>query len=108
MSQFWQNTQRRLHQVKKIVPEALLLAVMRAETRYHGPLARAAHRAVHRLPAVDAAVAGAEVAVTQMPVGRLDARRQIACAKQLQVGRVETVALQRGIHGLSISPATAT
>lgn len=35
--------------------EALLLAVMRAETRYHGPLARAAHRALHRLAAADAA-----------------------------------------------------
>jgi len=91
MSQFWQNTQRRLHQEKKIVPEhrpaaqRIPLAVVAAITRDHGALAGAASRIFHALAPVRVAVARAQIAFLKVAVSRLDMLREFAASGESEI-----------------------
>ena len=95
ISQFWQNTQRRLHQPKKIVPEprrprsGALLAVVRAVAGDDRPRAGPADRAPDGRVAVHPAVARAQVAGREMLVGEASPLGQLAGPPEPQVGGLE-------------------
>lgn len=73
ISRFWQKIQRRVHQLKKRVPEtrsgSFLLAVVRAEAVHYRPLPSTAGRALNALEPVYPAIAGAQVAGFQVGIG---------------------------------------
>ncbi len=96
MSQFWQNTQRRLHRPKKIVPEPRQPRRQSSSPKCGKALETIAWRPVWQAPVspedpVAAAVARTGLAALQLPQGGFDAGGESALPVQAQVGGLELV-----------------